>query len=66
MLTSTIERLKVKLANFKVKYHEEPKIIVVNPKSIIAAKQKEFDMLALSSLLTYKSNRVAENDFEIY
>ncbi|HNQ19439.1 MAG TPA: hypothetical protein PKI46_00095 [Bacteroidales bacterium] len=65
-INSMIERLKVKLLNFKVKYQDSPRMIIVHPASIIALKQVEFSLLVLGDILIFTSNRVDPDDFELY
>jgi hypothetical protein len=65
-LNSMIEKLKVKISNFSVKYEDQPRMIIVHPTSIIAIKQVEFSLLVLDNILIFTSNRVSPDDFELY
>jgi hypothetical protein len=65
-VNSMIDKLKVKISNFNGKYRHEPRMIIVNPESIIAIKQTEFSLLVLGNILIFTSNRVDPDDFELY
>lgn len=66
MIESMLEKLKVKIMNFNVKYESEPMYIVVHPASIIAIKSDIFKTAILKDIKIITSNRVNADDFELY
>jgi hypothetical protein len=66
MFNSMLEKLKIKIGNFQVKYEHKPSTIVVNSASIIALKEIEFKILILKDIKMVLSNRVNPDDFELY
>jgi hypothetical protein len=68
------QKIKVKLLNYKTKYNDNPKLLILNHDKFFIIKAIQYsdllkdrnDRILLGSVALYFSNRINHLDFEIY